>query len=157
MFLKLADIEGNADHKDHEGWIDIKSLSTGVSHTVDPAKRGKDIRNVCDHQGVVVTKHVDQASPRLAAFCTFGKCWGTYEDSDPGAQIDVLDKDRVNLRYKIELFGVAIGAVSTSAHAGETDETLVLVYNQIQWTFFDEGKEIAKEYYIRSKSESSVK
>jgi type VI secretion system secreted protein Hcp len=143
MFLKIGEVKGNSLDENHKDWIEITSFSTGVASTVDPVKIAKVGKkeagatgSVSQHQGIAVTKELDQTSPLLATYCSMGKCWMGEET----ATIDVYDEKL--LLYKITLDYAAISSVSVSGQAedvGTPYESVVIEFNKIKWQFGTEA------------------
>jgi len=78
-FLKIDGIDGESTDDKHKGWIEVLSFNHGAtqppSATASSAGGGTTERvNVHD---LVITKHVDKASPKLLENCCNGKHIGT--------------------------------------------------------------------------------
>jgi type VI secretion system secreted protein Hcp len=151
MFLKIGDVKGNSTDENHGDWIEIASFGSGVANTIDPVAiaRGGSTASVSQHQGIAVTKELDQTSPLLATYCSMGKCW----EGDDTATIEVFDEK--NLLYQIVLSNAAVSSVSLSGHkddAGTPYETVVLEFNKISWKFKDE----AEQWWDRNEGKGSL-
>ena len=134
MFLFLDGVEGNATdtgaEADHVGWLDITSMSSGVSNSMNVVEKVKgatsgEASTLADIQ---ITKELDKTSTQLYAYCAVGKVW------DVSATIDVMEEE--NLLFQIVLDTPAISNISVSGDSsGSPYETLALAYSQIHWKF----------------------
>jgi|GEM_PF-6695923 len=60
MFMRVSDIAGESKGEGHEDWIDLQSLSSGLSRLVQGSNR----RDVF-HEDVGISKFIDKSSPKL--------------------------------------------------------------------------------------------
>jgi len=67
MFMRVSDIAGESKAEGHEDWIDLQSLSSGLSRLVQGSNR----RDVF-HEDVGISKFIDKSSPKLIEALTKG-------------------------------------------------------------------------------------
>ncbi|MFT5240979.1 MAG: type VI secretion system secreted protein Hcp [Candidatus Promineifilaceae bacterium] len=64
MFIKIDGIEGESLDDKHRGWIDVLSVSQGVSRSVSGAGATRS-NGVASFQDVSITKWLDKSSPKI--------------------------------------------------------------------------------------------
>ncbi|MDA0349637.1 MAG: type VI secretion system tube protein Hcp [Verrucomicrobia bacterium] len=93
MFLQLPDVEGESNAKGREGWIDLVSISSGISRS-----RGGYLTLPPLLGDVVVTKYLDKSSPKLAEALSNGRLF----DDVVVETNQVLPGDRYsNFQYRL--------------------------------------------------------
>jgi len=121
--MLISGVPGESTSPSHAGWIDVSSMSHGLSRT-PPAN--------AVHQDVNFTKRTDATSPLLYDRINRGT-------TIPNVQIEFTRSAPSFVQfYKINLTGVQISSVSSSASAGsggDLSENVSLVYQQIAWSY----------------------
>lgn len=132
-YLQIDGIKGESTDKDHKDWISVISFSHSISQVTSvPSPSGGGAAGKVTHQEIVVTKHVDIASPKLYEACATGKHF-------PNAVIDVSrSAGATPAKYLvIRMQDVIISGVASSGASGNDVpiETVSLNYGSIQWVY----------------------
>lgn len=113
MFLKLDDIKGEAQDKNHESEIDVLAWSWGMSQSGSFHEGGGGGAGKASFQDISVTKWIDKSSPTLMLYCANG-------DHFKRARLTVRKAGKVPLEYVIiTMEKVLITSVSTGGSGGE--------------------------------------
>jgi type VI secretion system secreted protein Hcp len=72
-FLKIDGISGESQNKAHKGEIDIESFSWGLQNPTTLSAGGGAGAGKAQFSEFKITKHVDQASPKLFISCAEGR------------------------------------------------------------------------------------
>jgi len=73
VFLKLGDIKGESSDDKHKGEIDVLAWSWGVSNPTSMESGGGGGRGKASFHDLVITHHIDKASPNLLKMCATGE------------------------------------------------------------------------------------
>ncbi len=121
MFIKIGDLKGESQDKQHKDEIDVLSWSWGMSnsgsaHSGSGAGSGK-----VDVQDLGFTKYMDKASPSLLLSCCSGKHF-------PQATLVVRKAGDKPVEYcKIKLTQVLISSVTTGGSSSGGDRLTEVV------------------------------
>jgi type VI secretion system secreted protein Hcp len=141
-YLKLDGVEGQAEDAKHEKWIQLTSYSHSIHNetTGSQSAGGSHMGGRCQHNDIVIGKHVDGTSPMLMLACCQGK-------SHPKAVIELVRSGGSGVDaipyQKIELTDVVIKSVCPSG-AEESRfpvEAVSFSYATIKWTVTKTGKD----------------
>ena len=111
-FVKFDGIEGESTDKAHKGWIDVLSVSHGVTPGDAAARQAERKRQ---HKPVTITKPIDKASPLLAEALASGAVLANVR-IDVDGQVTVLESARVTA---IETDGRGNEVITLMPWAGE--------------------------------------
>jgi type VI secretion system secreted protein Hcp len=136
MFIKIGDIKGEAQDKDHMEEIDVLAWSWGLSqsgttHTGSGSGAGK-----VNVQDLSFTKYIDKSSPDLMLACCNGKHY-------PEAVLLVRKAGEKPLDYvKIKMEPVIISSVSTGGSGGEDrlTENVTLNFGKVTVDYKEQTK-----------------
>ena len=97
-YLKIPDIDGESTDSDHKEWIDILSVSSGISRPVSVAGSSRVVGNPA-FQEVIFVKRIDKSTPVLMENICKGKVFPKVEIELKNTE----DAGRVSyLKYKLE-------------------------------------------------------
>lgn len=133
-FLKIDDVEGESSDEKHKDWIEILSLSHGISVPYSDEGGRKRRTGSTKHQNFTVVKTVDKASPILVRVC---------ENNDIINEVKIElcratgDKQKY-MEYVLENAKIRSIRLSGSSKGGEglPIEEVSFSYGQITWTHF---------------------
>ena len=113
MFIKVGDIEGEAEDKVHKGKIDVLAWSWGMSNSGTTHAGGGGGAGKVNVQDISFTKYIDSASNALMKACCEGK---HYDD----ATLIVRKAGGTPVEYVvIKMEEVLITSISTGGSSGE--------------------------------------
>ncbi len=142
-FIKYDGIDGESVDRDHEGWIDIVSLSWGSVREGRSARRGSGQAPRDGSSGdISVTKYMDKASPKLAQACASGERAGKVEIHLSAGGSDRSDRsDRTTyLTYVLKDVTITSCTPSSSGSGDRPTENITLNYTEIEWTYQEARK-----------------
>lgn len=123
MFIKLADIKGEAKDSKHKDEIDVLAWSWGLSQSGTTHMGGGGGAGKVNIQDLSLTKYIDKSSPKLMLYCSSGK---HIKD----ALLTVRKAGDKPLEYlKIKLEEVLVSSLSTGGSGGEDRLTENLTLN----------------------------
>ena len=131
MFIKIADVKGEAKDKSHEGEIDVLAWSWGMSQSGTMHMGGGGGGGKVNVQDLSFTKYIDKASHTLMLFCCNGK-------HIPEALLTVRKAGENPVEYvKITMNDLLITSVSTGGSGGEDrlTENVTLNFGKVQFEF----------------------
>ena len=114
FFLKLDDIKGESQDKDHSDWIDVLAWSWGISNSGSFHVGGGGGVGKPSFGDMAITKYLDASSPILMKYVATGDHFttGTLICRKPGG---------TKLEYmKIDLKNVLITSISDGGSGGES-------------------------------------
>jgi type VI secretion system secreted protein Hcp len=120
--MLMNGIPGESTAYGHVGWMDVFSMSHGLSRTFSTN---------ANHQDVSFTKRLDSATPLLYDHVNRGTVI-------PDVQIEFMRNSPTFIQfYKMTLTDVQLSSVQTSGEAGasELTESVSLSYGQIVWSY----------------------
>ena len=132
-YLNLDGIEGEATVAGHEDWIEVVGFGWGVQKEIAPVGTqmvGRAGR--ADFHDLVITKHLDGASPLLALACAEG---GTIGEAE---LVFYADGSADQPTGSVHLEGLQVRSVvseSGSPNSGPT-EVVSLTYARIEWIMY---------------------
>ena len=139
MFLKIGTIEGEAKDPDHRDWIDLSSVSHGLTQpsTVRSAGGGAEAPLV---QDLSIAKELDKSSPKLAEAC----CHGAII---PDATIEFVrtsaDGTAPERYFEIKMHDVLVSSYQTGGSSGDVVpvDSISLNFGKIEmvYTPYDRG------------------
>lgn len=134
MFLKVKDVQGEAQDKQHKDEIDVLAWSWGMSQSGTTHMGGGGGSGKVSVQDLSITKYVDLASPNLIKFCCNGKHIGE-------ATLTVRKAGEKPLEYiKITMTDILISSVSTGGSGGEDrlTENVTLNFAKVKFHYYSQ-------------------
>ena len=135
-YLSLEGIEGEATAAGHENWIEVVAFNWGVHNEIAPLGTQMISRGGrADFQDLVITKHIDKASPLLAVTCAAG---GSIGEAELVFYSDGSDDQPTGI---VRLAGLQIRSVASesgSSSSGPT-EVLSLTFAGVEWINYQYG------------------
>lgn len=137
-YLKIGDIKGESTDKKHKEWIDLTSVSQGLSRPTGGVNTSRNKGSVqCGD--VNCTKKMDASTPKLIQAC----CDGT---NYPEVLIDICASQGAGERvpfFSWKLTNVRVTSYSLGGSADDSDlfESLSLNYEKIDWVYDKMGKD----------------
>jgi type VI secretion system secreted protein Hcp len=141
MFIKIADIKGEATDDKHKDEIDVLSWSWGMTQSGSMHHGGGGGSGKVNVQDLSFTKYIDKASPNLMKFCCSGK---HFKD----AMLTVRKAGDKPLEYIIvKLTDVLITSVSTGGSGGQDKltENVTLNFAAVKLAYQPQKKDGAKD------------
>lgn len=141
-YLKIGDIKGESQDTDHKEWINLQSISQGLTRPMASGISGSTRQRAAVSCGdVIVTKEMDASTPKLIQAVCDG-------ENFPKVLIDVCTstggKKRVPY-FQWELKNVRVSSYDVSGQSGDDTgifyETVSLNYEEIKWTYDKMGKD----------------
>ncbi len=143
-YLKIGDIKGESESRDHKDWIIIESFSQGVS-TNNNSTTGRLIARRSNFEDLVITKKLDKSSPKLMMKCASGEVI-------PELELELTGADGRSY-YKIKMSDVMVTSISTSAGTqskNELREEVSFNYTKISWEYTDKsGTKIVEGFDVK--------
>jgi type VI secretion system secreted protein Hcp len=129
MFLRLDELEGEAQDADHKGWVDVLAWSWGLSQSGTTHLGGGGGAGKVAVQDISFTKYVDSSSSDLILRCSDGRLI-------PTCDLEVRRAGSVPLvTIKMRLEVVLVTSVSTGGSGGEDRLTENVSLNFARYTF----------------------
>ncbi len=129
-YIKFDGVEGESQHKDHKGEVDVLSWSWAVSNAAPVAGGGGSGVGKAHPSDLHIMHNYDKASPVLAKKCAQGKHFPTVVLAARKAgegQVDFL---------KITMKEVFITSVApSSGSGGDIVESVSMSYGQIDFSY----------------------
>ena len=131
IYLKLGDLEGPITDADHDKWMEVISINTGVANNMNCVEKvqGNPGGEAHHHQDLHVTKVIDTLSPQLAVHTALGS---GFEK----AEIEICEEGEVLMRVVLEKVAISSYQLGSS-QAGVPTESLSLNYALIQYKYRD--------------------
>ncbi|MEQ3695880.1 MAG: type VI secretion system tube protein Hcp [Pseudomonadales bacterium] len=129
MFIKIGDVEGESQHADHRGAIDVLAWSWGVSSEGQRNNRG----GACV-DGLSLTKWIDKASGELMMSVVANQ-------SFPEATLTITRQGERPIDYlTITLRNVSVSSVSTGGSSGQDrlTESVTLNFEVAEWVYTEQ-------------------
>ena len=142
-YLKVGDIKGECIDEGHKGWINLLSVSQGMSRPVKAGVSGSTRQRASvDIGDLVCVKELEASSPKLQeAICT-GKCYPEVElhlcTSVGGSKRDVF--------YKIKLTNAVVTQYDMSGACTDgavPTDSFSLNFEKIEWTYMPREQSFA--------------
>lgn len=132
IFIKLGDIQGESNDRDHQNWIDVLSVSEGIHFPSGDTSGTTRIRGSAVFDDIGIGKELDKSSPRLREALARGEVL-------PKVEIEITascDGARV-VYFRYELTNVLLTSISLNASGNETapTEDFSLNFEEIKWTY----------------------
>ena len=131
MFLKIDDLAGESQDKQHAGEIDVLAWSFGESNSSPPHAGGGGGAGKVSVQDLSITKHTDKSSPALLLAGANGKHFRT-------ARLTVRRAGDRPIDYLVvELSDVLVSSVSVGGSGGEDrlTENVTLHFEKFRYTY----------------------
>ncbi|MBN1442860.1 MAG: type VI secretion system tube protein Hcp [Planctomycetes bacterium] len=131
-YLKIEGVEGESSDKNHAKWIEVLSVSHGISQSATATSAGGSTSGGrADHSDITVVKQIDSSSPVLLLACCNAK-------AHKNATIEfcrAMEDKQVFLKW--ELADVVVTGVRPYAAGGSEypQEEVSLNYSTIKWTY----------------------
>jgi type VI secretion system secreted protein Hcp len=155
MFIKLGDIVGECEDKNHVGWIEILSWSHGFSQPSTPvrASSGATVEKA-NHTDITFTKYLDKATDAILSTCWTGK-------QLPTAVLECYraDGDANPVKYlQIDMEKVIVSNYGISGGSGDhPSENISLSYGKVTYTYLDQKKADAQAGAAKPVSHDLIK
>jgi type VI secretion system secreted protein Hcp len=131
-YLKIEGVDGESSDKNHEKWIEVLSVSHGLTQSATATSAGGSTSGGrCDHGDITVVKQVDSSSPVLLL-----DCCGAKAHKKATIEFCRAMEDK-QVFYKWELTDVVVTGVRPYAAGGAEypQEEVSLNYSTIKWTY----------------------
>ncbi len=129
MFLKVDEIKGESNDREHKDEIDVLAWSWGMSQSGSTHTGGGGGAGKANVQDISVTKWVDKATPNLMRLCLKGKHFKE-------AVLIVRKAGDTPLEYvKIMMFDGLVTSVSSGGSGGEDRLTENVSFNFAKFTY----------------------
>lgn len=142
IFLKIPDVEGEAQAKGHEKEIELFSYRLGASNPSSVPTGGGSGAGKVDITSMVVEKQVDLASAKLFLQCCKGKHFDEATLTVREAGGDNPVEYWVMKMKQVFIDGVSWGATSGS---GKPAETVTLSFAECKFTYWSQNDKGAKD------------
>lgn len=140
-YVKIGDIKGESVDKEHKDWINLLSVSQGLTRPMPQGSSGSTRQRGSVSCGdVTLVKELDKSSPKLLEAI----CDGTVF---PEVLIDMVTSTGAGNRKPYFTWVLKNVMVSDFSVAGSTDdgsvptEQISLNYEEIKWTYDTMGKD----------------
>ena len=140
-YLQIGDIKGEAQDKNHKEWINLLSVSQGVSRPMAAGASGSTRQRASATLGdIVCVKEMDSSSAKLIQAVCDGKNFETVK-------IDLVtstgdDSRKPYFCWELKNVRVTQYDVSGATQGGAVPtESISLNYEQIKWTYDKMGKD----------------
>ena len=140
VFLKIADVKGEAQDSAHKGEIDVLAWSWGMSQSGSMHIGGGGGSGKVSVQDVSVTKYVDNSSSTLMQKCCNGKHF-------PSATLTIRKAGESPLEYWVlELTNMIITSISTGGSGGEDrlTENITMNFESFKATYTNQNEDGSK-------------
>lgn len=149
-YVKLGSIVGESTEPNHKDWINLLSVSQGISRPVAPGASGSTRqRSSATLEDILLVKELDKSTPKLAeAICT-GVNFPKVEihlctSSEGGSRIPYF-------KYELKNVRVTSYNVSGATDGGQPPtEQLSLNYEEIKWTYDELDKENKSKGHVET-------
>ena len=128
--IKLAGVEGESDHKDHKGEIEIHSWAWGVTNASSAGVGGGSGKGKAQAGEFMFTHDYDKASPTLAKHCVSGKHFDTLVLTCRKAGEGQQEYLKITLK---EAFITSLNP--SGASGGDVVETVSVSYKDVEFTY----------------------
>ncbi len=149
-YCKLGDIKGESVDKEHKDWINLLSVSQGLSRPMRAGSSGSTRQRASVSCGdVIMVKEVDASTPKLIEAI----CDGT---NFPEVKIDLCTSTGADGRvpyFQWTLTNVRVTdySVSGATQDGQVPtESFSLNYEEIKWTYDKMGKDGSSKGKVES-------
>jgi type VI secretion system secreted protein Hcp len=117
-FMKIDGVAGNATDDKHKDWIEISSFETGpLQMRAESERAGRMVRP----EPLVITRAMDESSPKLRAFCANGKHFSELD-------IDVVSGGRTE-HYR--LMNVTVNSYTMRKAGGKPLEEISFSFDKV--------------------------
>jgi type VI secretion system secreted protein Hcp len=133
MFIKIADIKGEAKDQSHKEEIDVLAWSWGVSNSGSAQQGGGSGSGKANVQDLSFTKYIDSSSPALMLSALNGKNY----DSEPAILV-VRKSGETPVEYlKITMTPFIITSISTGGSGGEDrlTENVTINFGEVDFEY----------------------
>jgi len=142
MFIKIGDIDGEAQDKEHGGEIDVLAWSWGMSQSGTMHMGGGGGGGKVSIQDLSFTKYVDKSTPTLYQYCANG------EQMDEAKLTVRKAGGKKPLEYVIiTMKGVIVTSVSAGGSGGEDrlTENVTLNFAEVKYEYQPQDQKGAKD------------
>ena len=152
-YLKIGDIKGESSEPDHKEWINLLSVSQGVSRPMPTGASGSTRQRSAATLGdIVIVKELDKSTPKLVEAI----CKGTNFKE---VLIHLTTSSEGEKRTPYMVWTLTNARVTDYSVSGATDggtvptESISLNYEEVKWTY----DELDKENKSKGKVETAWK
>lgn len=128
--IKLSNVAGESEHKDHKGEIEIHSWGWNVSNAASSAGGGMG-KGKAVPGDLMFTHNYDKASPNLARNCVTG---GHFDELLLSCRKAGDDSQQLYLTIKLKTAYITSVSVGGSA-GGDVVETVTVAYKDIEFNY----------------------
>ena len=118
IFIKLSDVKGEAQDKDHKDQIDVLAWSWGMTQSGSMHVGGGGGSGKVSVQDLSFTKYLDKSSPVLMQYCASGK-----QFKEALLTMRKAGGDKPLEYLKIKMTDVIVTSISSGASGGEDQLT----------------------------------
>ncbi len=142
-YIKIGDIKGECIDAEHKGWVNLLSVSQGMSRPVKAGHSGSTRQRASVDVGdLVCVKEMDASSPKLQqAICT-GK---NYPEVELHLVTSVGGEKREKY-YQIKLYNAVVVSYDVSGSTADgavPTDSFSLNFEKIEWTYYCRGQNFA--------------
>ena len=152
-YIKIGDIKGESSEPNHKDWINLLSVSQGVSRSMPTGASGSTRQRSSATLGdIVIVKELDKSTPKLVEAI----CKGT---NFPVVTIHLTTSSEGDTRIPYMAWELKNARVTDYSVSGATEggsvptESLSINYEEVKWTY----DELDKENKSKGKVETSWK
>ena len=133
-YLQIDGIKGESADSGHQGWIEVTSVSWGVTQPTVGSKStgGGHTAGHCEHRTLSLSKLADLASPILMQHCSMGK-------TIPKAKLEFMRADGDGKRvkyYQIDLENVLVSHMDQVMNGGGLlQDEIGLCFSKVKWSY----------------------
>lgn len=154
MFMKLANITGEADDDQHSGWCEIKAVSQDFTNKASVSGSEQNTIDKAEHGELKVTKYVDEATMAI-----FKACWnGTVI---PSVTIECFRADGQNQALKyfgIKLSNALISKCEFKSSEGDIlEEEIEMLGTKAEYEYYALDKYLGTAKPVKIASHDLVK
>ena len=135
-FVKIGDIQGQAQDKGHKDWIHFDTLSSPMHRTIPQgAKDHQRTQGETSLGDVIFVRQVDKSSPKLAEACSTGVF---FQEVEAHFCTTIANKEEPYFKYKLKNCIVTSYAFHGNSR-GEPlpTEEFTLGFTEIEWTYIE--------------------
>jgi type VI secretion system secreted protein Hcp len=133
-FAKIQGIDGESTDKNHDGWINIESISNPISRSIpDGAVDQERARGSTTLGDMVLSRPLDKSSVKLAAACAQGNF---YDEVEIHLTTQIKKEEKPFLKYKLKNAIITSYNISGGASGNpQPSEMITLNFTKIEWEY----------------------
>jgi len=132
IYMKIDGLEGESTDVNHEGWIDVLSVSESLHAPTGPTSGATRQRGAVVFEDIVVAKELDRTSPKLREALAQGRVYPKIEIEITGS----CDSEQVTY-FKYEFKNASLTGVSLDGSDSDAlpIEMVSLDFEEIKWAY----------------------